>query len=364
MDIYDLALTMTRNLGPKTAIHLIDCFGSAQSVFEATEEQLISQARLNLSIAESIIKRAAFAQAEKEIRFAAKNETKIIAATDPEYPALLRECNDYPHVLYVRGSVEALSKRSVSIVGTRKATEYGRKVCERLVEELSQISNEIAIVSGLASGIDGFAHRAAIANGITTIAVLPTPLNIITPSEHILLSKEILNRGGCLVTEYHSDAVTKNYGFTARNRIIAGLSEGTLIVESPFNGGSLITAGIADGYGRSVMAVPGRIFDQASKGTNHIIKTMQAKPICSSRDIVNELGWDDFKNDKPKSDLKEVLSEESIRVLDSIKEGETISIDRLAEVTKLNNYELAIIILELEVDGYIKRLPGNTYERE
>ena len=364
MDIYDLTLSLTKNIGPKTAIHLIDCFGSAEKVFSTTKEELQGVAKLNSAIADAICKREAFAVAEREIAFASKHDVKILCATDAEFPTLLKECNDYPHILYVKGNIEALNKRSLSIVGTRKATEYGRKVCSRLIEDLANLTSDISIVSGLAGGIDGCAHRAAIQCGLSTVAVLPSPINVITPVEHTMLAQEILNQNGCLITEYHSKAITKNYGFVARNRIIAGLSDGTLVVESPYNGGSLLTAGMADGYSRSVMAIPGRIFDSASQGSNNIIKNMQAKLISSASDIVRELGW----STSPKEVGKEVpgvtLSEESKRVLSLIKEGETISIDLLIHLSGLSNSELATIVLELEFEGYIKRLPGNVYERE
>ena len=364
MDIYDLALSLTRSIGPKTAIHLIECFGSAAGVFAASKEDLRIVAKLNSSISSSLLNRDAFSLAEKELRFASAHGVAIISSTDSDYPPLLKECNDYPHVLYVRGSVSSLHKRSLSVVGTRKATDYGLKVCSRLLSDLSKITNDITIVSGLAGGIDGCAHRGAIANGMSTVAVLPSAINVITPVEHTVLSEEILNQGGCLVTEYPSTSVTKSYGFVARNRLIAGLSEGTLIVESPYNGGSLLTAGMADGYNRSVMSIPGRIFDSSSQGNNNIIKSMQAKLITSARDIVLELGWSDITNKESKIELRSSLSAESKLVLSLIKDGESVSIDLLIHLSGLSSSSLASIILELEFEGYVKRLPGNIYERE
>ena len=363
MDIFDLALSMTKGIGSKTAIHLLDCFGSAEGIFSASRDDLQCVAKLNSTISDAILRRDSFSISEREILFASKNGINIISATDSEYPPLLKECNDYPHILYVKGSVDALHKRSLSVVGTRRASEYGRKVCGRIIDDLSHITRDITIVSGLALGIDGCAHRSALASGLSTVAVLPCPLHVVAPVEHQMLSNEILNQGGCLVSEYHSSSVTKSYGFVARNRIIAGLSDGTLVVESPYNGGSLLTAGMADGYSRSVMAIPGRIFDSSSKGSNNIIKSMQAKLISSASDIISELGWSNMPTHSVEADDLVVLTKESQEVLSLIREGETISIDSLISLSGLSSTELASIILELEFDGHIKRLPGNIYER-
>ena len=272
MTIEDIALQMTPGIGIKGAVHLLELFGDARSIFAATADELVAKAGLRPDTAQQIVRRKGFPAAEKELAHCRRNDIAAVASTDPEYPALLREIPDYPHVIYIKGCVEALSARCISIVGTREATPYGQTACNRLVEGLAERIPGLSVVSGLAFGIDVAAHRAALAAGVPTVAVVANPLPGVTPAQHTDVARDILARGGALVTELHSQSKQNGNFYLARNRIIAGLSAGCIVVESPDSGGSLFTAHCADSYDRTVMAVPGRITDRASAGTNHLIR--------------------------------------------------------------------------------------------
>ena len=268
MTIEDIALQMTPGIGVKGAVHLLGVFSSARNIFAAAPEELAMKAALREDIIRNIVHRKGFAAAEKELGYCRRNSISAIASTDPEFPALLREIPDYPHVLYLKGNAAALSARCVAMVGTRRATPYGQTMCNRLVEGLAAQVPGLCIVSGLAFGIDVAAHRAALAAGVRTVAVLANPLPGVMPAQHTAVARDILDHGGALVTELHSQTRQNGTAYLARNRIIAGLGAGCVVVESPDSGGSLATAHCADGYDRSGKAGPGRAPGGKSSGGN------------------------------------------------------------------------------------------------
>lgn len=294
MTIEDIALTLHPMVGARTAIHLLECFGSVNAIYKATLEELIAVAELKPQLAKSIVRKEYMKEAEAEWIFAQRNKIKVIAATDPDYPVRLRECEDYPHVIYVRGEANLNAREMLSIVGTRDMTTYGKSMCEKLVGELSERFPKLVIVSGLAYGVDVSAHRAALANKLPTVAIFGQPLNKIYPAPHTDTARRIVEQGGALISEFPC-ASGKNpgrSGFVQRNRVIAGMSDGVVVVESPQRGGSLITAEMADGYNRVVMAVPGRVGDVASQGTNELIRSLRAQMVCSGCDVVGLLDWE------------------------------------------------------------------------
>lgn len=363
MIIDDIALTLQPQIGTRTAAHLLQCFGKAESIFGASEAELVERAELRRDIAAAIVRKPMHRQAEKELRFCERNGIMPIASTSELYPPLLRECEDYPHVIYYKGDTAALGQRMLSMVGTRRITSYGQKVCERLVGELGQMFPDLVIVSGLAFGVDGACHRAALGAGLATIGVLADSLIGIYPAQHAKLAEEMMKRGGGILSEYHSENKNKGVTFVPRNRIIAGMSLGTVVVESPVKGGSIITANMADGYERCVMAVPGRVGDACSEGTNELIKSNRARMVCSAADIARELMWDIPKAGAVMERDLSSLGKDAAGLLGCIPDGEAVSIDGLAEVTGLSAPELATVILELEFEGLIRVLPGKRYER-
>lgn len=364
MIVDDIALTLQPRIGPRTAAHLLACFKSAENIYSASVEELTIKAELNPELARQIAAKTCHRQAEAELSYCTKHGIVPIASDSGQYPALLKECNDFPHVLYYKGDISALgTRRMLSMVGTRKMTSYGQKTCDRIISDLSAICTDAVIVSGLAYGVDGACHRAALAYGLTTVAVLPNPVTTIYPSQHTRLAEEIMVRGGGILSEYHSGMKMKGVTFIARNRIIAGMGAGTIIVESPAKGGSMITARLAHGYDRSVMAVPGRIGDTYSEGTNKLIASEIARMVCSAEDITRELGWETAGMAAPAEPDTSSLSKDAAALLSRFPDGEAVTIDILADITNLSMAELTPLLFELEFEGIIRALPGKLYEK-
>lgn len=361
MTVADLALPFTPGIGVRGAVHLLECFGSAERIFAASEDELITQAELRPDLAQQIVRRVGFSAAEKELKYCRKHGIVPIASTDPDYPALLREIPDYPHVIFVQGSPQLLSARCLSVVGTREATPYGQVMCSRFIERLAERVPRLAIVSGLAFGIDVAAHRAALAAGVPTVAVLPCPLPGIVPAHHAAIARDMLDHGGALVSELHSQ--TRQYGtaYIARNRIIAALSAGCVVVESPDSGGSLVTARFADEYHRSVMAVPGRVTDRSSAGTNFLIRSRKAQAVLSAEDIIVELGWDLEPEPAVLYPQAQPLTPDEARLLACFASSDPLSVETLRELSGVGPGELAALLLGLELAGALRQLPGNRY---
>lgn len=384
MLVDDIALTMIPEVGTKTAIHLLECFGSAQAIFAASMEELTQKAELKTSIARSIQKRETHQDAEKEINFIEKHKIRAITYDSPEYPQLLKECNDYPTIIYVKGKTNLNSEHWLSVVGTRQITSYGAKACADIIEGLARMFPDIVIVSGLAYGVDIAAHRAALNSGLATVGVVAHALNKIYPPRHTESARRIVETGGAVLSEYHTGCNPDKSGFVQRNRIIAGLSQGTLIVESAAKGGSLITADMAAGYSRSVMAMPGRINDFYCEGTNNLIKSLKAEMVCSAEDIANALGWEIpvGSNSSPKMQFskkesifdarfneanskstnnKKYSRSQSEALLAFMETGNPISLDELNAKSNIPINDLSILLLDLEFSGAIRSLPGKIY---
>ncbi len=363
MTLEDIALQMTPGIGIKGAIHLLETFGSAEAVFSASDEELRLDARLRDDLIRQIRNRKGFAPAEKEIRHCQRHNIKAIASTDEDYPRLLREIPDYPHVIYVQGNVDALHRRTLSMVGTREASPYGQIMCNRIVEQLSERMSDLCIVSGLAFGIDIASHRAALAAGVSTVAVLPCPLPDILPAQHSAVARDILESGGALLTEIHSQSRLNGTAYTARNRIIAALSAGCLVVESGASGGSLITANFANDYFRTVMALPGRATDKNSAGTNHLIRNNKATLVTSADEIMEELGWYcNTEMSRPeRHKVEESLTTEERKILSLFHGSDPLSVENLLAESGCDAGELATLLLGMELSGAVKQLPGNRY---
>ncbi|MFI3286802.1 MAG: DNA-processing protein DprA [Rikenellaceae bacterium] len=366
--MYDIALTMTPGLGVRGIVHLLEYFESAEKIFNASEAELIHFARINPKVAKAIVSHQSFAQAEREVEYCSRNNITPIASTDPRFPTLLKLISDYPHVLYVMGNIEALSGHNVSIVGTRRMSSYGDRMCHDLVMGLSNsLQGNVTIISGLAFGIDAAAHRAALHFGATTVAVLANALPSVSPSQHTSLAADILAQGGALVSEYHSQSKQRGGFYIARNRIIAALSPVTVVVESPLTGGSMATASIAHGYDRSVMAIPGRLTDPNCAGCNTLIRNNQAQLLISAEQLIREMMWDtpnaaDRNLIEPLSSPAEYSPQQAV-IMSAFSQNEPLSAQYLASISGLNAQNLSAILTELELLGAIRMLPGNRYEQ-
>ena len=366
MKIEDIALVMTRGLGVKGVAHLLEVYGDAEAVFRASKQELMQRAELREDIAQALATREGWSAAEREIAYCRRHSIKAIASTDEEFPPLLREIPDYPHVIYVRGNVEALSRRTVSFVGTRRMTHYGERACSELISGLAARVPDLCVVSGLAFGIDAAAHRAALLNNIPTVAVVANPLPEVTPTQHTALAEDIIAHGGAIVTELSSATPKKGCYYISRNRIIAALGSGTVVVESHAGGGALTTAQFADDYNRSVMALPGRVTDSASSGTNHLIRSRRAQLVTSAEDIINELMWELNVPATPstQSDLSALdLTPDERGLLGCFRTSDPLSVSELMELSGMQSGELSALLMSLELAGAVRLLPGNMYEK-
>lgn len=359
----DIALTFVPSLGQRGVAHLLDTFHSAEAVYAASEQELVERAELRADIARAIVRRAGFGEAERELAFCHKHSITALASTDERYPTLLRQAEDYPAVLYVMGEVSALSQRSVAFVGTRKMTPYGERATTELVEGLSALVPDVNIVSGLAYGIDGAAHRAAVLSHLTSVGVVANALPAIQPTAHRNLAYEMISRGGAVVTELSSQTKQNGRYFIPRNRIIAALSAGVVVVETPDSGGSLSTAAFAESYSRSVMAVPGRMTDPTSRGCNRLISEHRARIILSAEDIIDELRWELQVGEVAVAAPKDLsLSDDEQRFV-ALFASEPLPLDVLRERSGLTAGALSLMLMNLELSGAIRQLPGNKYEK-
>jgi DNA processing protein len=250
-------------------------------------------------------------------------------------------------------------------VGTRRLSTYGQTMCDRLVRQLAERVPGLCIVSGLAFGIDAHCHRAALRYGVPTVAVVANTLPEVTPARHADIARDIVSRGGAIVSECNTHSKQTGDFYLSRNRIIAGLSEGTVVVEAPFESGALSTAEFAQGYNRTVMAVPGRATDETAFGTNLLIKSERAAMVCSGEDIIRTLAWDLYVpevGEKPVA-APAGLSPDAAGLLGCFRSGDAVSVDALSELTALDHTTLAPLLLELEFAGKVRRLPGGTYEK-
>jgi len=304
----------------------------------------------------------ALALAEKELKFIEKNGINVLFFTDSLYPKRLKNCSDSPVLLYTKGNANLNSQHIINIVGTRNATEYGKQLCRQLVEELQQY--KVLIVSGLALGIDVAAHKESLRLNVPTLGVLAHGLDRIYPSQNRAIAEKMLENGG-LLTEYPSGTVPDRENFPQRNRIVAGIADATIVVEASVKGGALITAEIANSYNRDVFAFPGRIGDDFSEGCNFLIRNNKASLLTCAADLAYSMGWE--KTDSAKLVIEQFLlpidlSTDERLIFDILQQHKTpIAIDDLTIKTNLPTSLLAMSLLNMEMQGYIKSLPGKTY---
>ena len=360
----ELALSFIPNLGSRGIAHLMDRYADAAEIYSRSEDHLTVWAELRADIIRDITRKVGYADAEREMRYCEKNDIKITSFLDEEYPRLLREAADRPHIVYSMGDIEALqSPHILSVVGTRRISPYGETVCAKIIPELAEMFPDLVVVSGLAFGVDAAAHRAALSAGVRTVGVIANALPNITPAQHRNLAKDMIEHGGAIITELHSQSKQNGAFYIPRNRIIAGVADGLLVVESPANGGSLSTAKAADAYSRTIMAVPGRINDSRSEGTNHLIKTNVAQLITSAKDIATALGWEvegampEKINFSPRK-----MNGKEAAIYDALTDNsDGLSMERMADITGLSIAEVSAVLLNMELSGLVRQLPGKIY---
>ncbi len=359
--LHQIALTKIPLVGAVTAKTLVSYCGSAEGVFHAGKRELFKIPGVGESVARNILEAQPAALAEQELAFIAQHRIVPLFYTDERFPARLRQCYDSPVLLYFKGSEVSLlsTPRILAIVGTRQPTEYGRMLCEEIVEGLKPYN--VMIVSGLAYGVDVVAHRKSVALDIPNIGVLGHGLSTIYPNDHRSVALKMVEHGG-LLTEFCSSTKPDRENFPMRNRIIAGICDALLVVESGASGGSMITAELAHQYGRDLFALPGRVRDVKSAGCNLLIKSDRARLIENSADLAAAMMWSKDGRPKPiQTQLFLDLHPVERSILDIIQKTPEIAIDLLAATTQLPSGDLAAHILSLEFKGLIRTLPGKRY---
>jgi DNA processing protein len=361
-DLYKVAISFFDGFGPSNTKKVIAYTGSLEGLFKEKIQNILKIPGIGTVVADKLKRTEALQEAEEELKYIADNNINKVFYLDKDYPRRLSNCVDAPCTLYYKGNINFNPSRVISIVGTRNATEYGRDICNSLIKELSEKKTATTIVSGLAYGIDISAHKAAMKNGLPTFAAVGHGFQRIYPAQHKKYAQDMMNNGG-LVTEFTSKSHFDPTNFLRRNRIIAGISDATIVIESANKGGSLVTANIANSYNRDVFAFPGRIGDSHSKGCNHLIKTNQAHLIESAADLEYILGWDN-EDTKPKDIQTKLfieLSPEEEKISQALSRNEKTPIDIICMKTSLPMSKVSSLLLKMEFDGIIKSYPGKIY---
>jgi len=361
--LYQVALSLIPNLKITDIRELLNNFGSPEAVFKKENFKEVSD--LPAETRKALSNGSLLSAAEKELKSMDENGIRGRFILDEDYPRRLRECLDAPIMLYSRGYCNLDAQKVASIVGTRHATPLGRETAQLLIRDLSRDFPDILIVSGLAYGIDVISHQAAMEFGLKTVGVLAHGLNEIYPPSHRRIADEMVVKGGQLLSEHPWGTPSLPYRFRQRNRIIAGLCDVCIVIESGIEGGSLITARFARDYNRDVLAFPGRTVDKYSKGSNDLIKKQFAGLIESADDVIREMNW--ISPTKRKAKQQNLFSElpvEQKMILDVLKVGEILTLNDLSIQTDLKVNEILSHLLELEMEGLTESLPGGRFRRK
>jgi DNA processing protein len=354
-----LALWAVPGIGSITARKLIAYAGSVEGVFGLSKTMLLKIPGIGPQLASAILNSEGFKKAEDEMAFADKYKINIHTFFDTTYPYRLKQCEDAPLVLFSKGAPINENRKYIAMVGTRNATQYGKDFCERFIEDLSVRGYESVIVSGLAYGIDIAAHKAALKNKMPTYGVLAHGLDSIYPTQHRKVAAEMMEQGG-LITEFMQGVFPDKNNFVRRNRIIAGMCDALIVVESDVKGGSLLTAGMANSYNRDVFAVPGRITDKYSSGCNLFIKSNRAALLEKVADLEYQMGWQSSEKIVQKQLFANFEGEEKV-IMDVFETQNNLNIDTICQESGLPMAKVSALLLTLEFAGHIKCLPGKIF---
>jgi DNA processing protein len=359
-----IALSLIKGIGPKLARNLIAYLGSESALFEEKIPTLAKVPGIGPALSQllmNIDRNELMKRADKEVLFIDKHQIKPFFFSDTDYPSRLSYCEDAPLMVYIHGQEHQTASRMIGIVGTRTPSDEGIDLCEKLVADLGTRHPGTVIVSGLAYGVDICAHKAALKNGLPTIGVLAHGLDRIYPSIHRNTAREMLEQGA-LMTEFISETVPDKYNFVQRNRIIAGLSDALVVVQSARKGGALITAELARDYNRDVLAFPGRPGDTFSAGCNYLIKSNIAALIETVEDLEYALGWDTKKKPPVQGNLFATIeTEEQQTIMESLIEEQEMNLNLLSLKCGLPVSKLSATLLDLEFKGLVKSKPGGIY---
>ncbi|MFA6127569.1 MAG: DNA-processing protein DprA [Bacteroidales bacterium] len=361
--IPNLALALIPGIGANIARSLMSRSSCASEIFHLKRRDLLAIPGIGTQLADRLLHAGTFQRAEEEVRYLEKEKLGCLFLFDKDYPGRLAQCPDAPIVLFYRGEIPGSESRMISVIGTRNPTNRGRQLTRELINGLAGKGHRVVITSGLAYGIDIQAHLAALESGLKTIAVLGHGFHTLYPAVHRQIAERISGQGA-LMSDFFSHNLPEPKNFIRRNRIIAGLTEATLVIESGIKGGAMVTAEMANSYDRDVMAIPGRPDDPMSKGCNHLIRTHQAALIESADDLEFLLGWN--QNSVPKTFIQPILFEEldpnELSVF-NILDGEAMSVDQICRLAAMPVQHVSFILLSLEFKGLIQAMPGKIYTR-
>lgn len=359
--LYEIALTLIQGVGDVVGKKLVAYCGGAEAVFCETKKALAKIPNITENIVDNIMSPNVLKRAEEEIQFVEKNEISPLFYLDSQYPKRLQHCHDSPMLLYYKGKADLNAAKVVGVVGTRNISDYGKYVTESVIDELA--ADNVLIVSGLAYGVDAAAHRAALKYDLATVGVLGHGMQTVYPAENRKLSQKMLEKGGVL-TEFISGTKPDRENFPQRNRIVAGMVDCLLVVESALKGGAMITAEIANSYDREVFAVPGRVGDIYSEGCNHLIKTNKANLLTNAADIRYIMRWDvDTKVVAKQMRMFRDFSEDEKKIMDVFGDNRTVHLDDIIVSSQLSPSKIASVLLSLEFDGILTALPGKRYQK-
>ncbi len=359
--LYQLALTQVPHIGCVHAKILAEQFGSAEQIFKARKIILEKIDGIGEVRARSIKQFTAFKEQEAEIGFIEKYKIQPLFLNDSAYPKRLLHCYDPPTLLFYRGTADLNASKVISFIGTRANTDYGKMMTEKMLEDLHV--HQPLVVSGLAYGIDAIAHKCSIKHQLSTVAVLAHGLDKIYPAQHTALAKEMIASNGGLLTEFRKETKPDKHNFPTRNRIVAGMCDATIVIETGIKGGSMITANLANNYNRDVFALPGKTTDLKSEGCNYLIQSNKAVLIRNAEDIVEQMGWQP-KEKRIKSKQKQLfiqLNEQEKIIVQLLEQKESVHIDELNLSCNLNSSIIASVLLTLELQNVVKSLPGKMY---
>lgn len=356
---YRLALVYAAQIGDRFSRVLLQHFGSAKSIFYANPARLASIEGFGEKKIQSLRSVIDERRVLTEMAFIVKHNILPLFITDTAYPERLKGCADAPVLLYYKGNTDLNSQKIVAVIGTRRNTEYGQRVTEELVSGLA--GRDIVLVSGLAYGIDIIAHQRALQCGIPTIGVMAHGMDRVYPAQHKHITREMVGNGG-LLTEYPSGTEAERYNFPMRNRIVAGMCDVTVVIETEKKGGAMITAKLATGYNREVAAFPGRTIDKKSQGCNYLLQTQMAQMITRAEDLLEMMNWDQpARQQSVQSRLFTQLSTEESGIACLLQDTEGMHIDELQLKSGMNATSLSAVLLQMELNGILKSLPGKRY---
>jgi DNA processing protein len=358
--LYQIALTMIPGVGDVLGRKLISLYGSAEAVFREPRQHLKKMPRIGDLLSHAVGNSGILTRAEKEVSFIERYRITPLFFQDKGYPHRLKQCVDSPVLLFYKGTADLNSNRVIAIVGTRNATEYGKNSTREIVSGL--MNQQVLVVSGLAYGIDSYAHRFSLDCGLNTVGVLAHGLDTVYPWLHRQLAEKMLSQGG-LVTEFSSKTKPDRSNFPKRNRIIAGLCDAIVVVEAGRKGGALITADIANSYNRDVFAVPGRVTDPFSDGTNYLIRTNRAALIQKADDIEYLMGWKEAAG-MAKAVQRKIFIEMTVeedKIVSLLQENGQLGIDEICILADSPMSKVSASLLNLEFEGVLKCMPGKVY---